>query len=144
MDYTIYSIGETEFLFAILNGIVRIFDTTVSGFASYIAIASLLMLLGGLLAKIFNDKTTPIKDWIFGLIFFFILAGPLSKVDVELIGVRDGSVYTVDDVPLFAALGGYLATSLSHLLANDFKQNVLMNQYRTLYNNFESIRRSLQ
>jgi len=123
MNYTIYSIGDTEFLFSVLNGIVRIFDTSVSGFASYVAIASFLVLLGGLMGRVFNDKATPLKDWIFGLIFFFILAGPYSKADVQIESVRTGQVWVVDDVPLFAALGGYLTTSLSHLIAQDFQQS---------------------
>jgi hypothetical protein len=123
MTYSIYSIGNSEFLYQVMNGMVRIFDFSNGGLSSFIAIASMLMLLGGLLGKIFNDKATPIKDWIFGLIFFFILSGPFAKADVEIISVRTGVVYTVDDVPLFVALGGYLTTSLTHLLSEEFQQS---------------------
>jgi hypothetical protein len=123
MTYSIFSIGNSEFLYQVMNGMVRIFDFSNGGLSSFIAIASMLMLLGGLLGKIFNDKATPIKDWIFGLIFFFILSGPFAKADVEIISVRTGVVYTVDNVPLFAALGGYLTTSLTHLLSEEFQQS---------------------
>ncbi|MFH3257854.1 conjugal transfer protein TraG N-terminal domain-containing protein [Klebsiella pneumoniae] len=120
-NYTIYTIGDIDFVYTAFNGIALIFSTHGSNewlrFAAYAAAIGLFYKsLRWVLAPTKND--VPIFSWIMGLLFYSIA---VIKADVTLESVKTGEVRNIDDVPLFIASTGELTTGLLHGLITDWR-----------------------
>ncbi|VGG00631.1 conjugal transfer protein TraG N-terminal domain-containing protein [Klebsiella pneumoniae] len=120
-NYTIYTIGDIDFVYTAFNGIALIFSSHGSNewlrFAAYAAAIGLFYKsLRWVLAPTKND--VPIFSWIMGLLFYSIA---VIKADVTLESVKTGEVRNIDDVPLFIASTGELTTGLLHGLITDWR-----------------------
>lgn len=120
-NYTIYTIGDIDFVYTAFNGIALIFSTHGSNewlrFAAYAAAIGLFYKsLRWVLAPTKNDVL--IFSWIMGLLFYSIA---VIKADVTLESVKTGEVRNIDDVPLFIASTGELTTGLLHGLITDWR-----------------------
>lgn len=105
-NYTIYTIGDIDFVYTAFNGIALIFSSHGSNewlrFAAYAAAIGLFYKsMKWVLAPTKND--VPIFSWIMGLLFYSIA---VIKADVTLESVKTGEVRNIDDVPLFIASTG--------------------------------------
>ena len=120
-NFTIYTIGEVDFVYTAFNGIALIFSSHGSNewlrFAAYAAAIGLFYKsLKWVLAPTKND--VPIFSWILGLLFYSIA---VIKSDVTLESVKTGEIRNIDDVPLFIAATGELTTGLLHGLISDWR-----------------------
>ncbi|BDA57899.1 MULTISPECIES: conjugal transfer protein TraG N-terminal domain-containing protein [Enterobacteriaceae] len=120
-NFTIYTIGETDFVYTAFNGIALIFSSHGSNewikFAAYAAAIGLFYKsMKWVLAP--NKTDVPIFSWIMGLLFYSIA---VIKADVTLESVKTGEVRNIDDVPLFIAASGELTTGLLHGLITDWR-----------------------
>ncbi|PLO88334.1 conjugal transfer protein TraG [Klebsiella pneumoniae] len=120
-NYTIYTIGDIDFVYTAFNGIALIFSSHGSNewlrFAAYAAAIGLFYKsMKWVLAPTKND--VPIFSWIMGLLFYSIA---VIKADVTLESVKTGEVRNIDDVPLFIASTGELTTGLLHGLITDWR-----------------------
>ena len=120
-NFTIYTIGDIDFVYTAFNGIALIFSSHGSNewlrFAAYAATIGLFYKsMKWVLAPTKND--VPIFSWIMGLLFYSIA---VIKADVTLESVKTGEVRNVDDVPLFIASTGELTTGLLHGLITDWR-----------------------
>ncbi|MBW8191395.1 conjugal transfer protein TraG N-terminal domain-containing protein [Neiella marina] len=110
LDYTIYTIGNFEFMHEVLHGVAKFFSDT-GGMWAFATVASALSLFAGFLFNLANPKPTdPIKQFIVGLVLFYILMGPDTRVEVEVQDTHTGNFLIVDDVPFLVGFGGYLTT----------------------------------
>lgn len=123
MDLTIYSIGDAEWLFFIMQGVARIFDYGNSPLSILVGAAAALGLLSLVVSTWINPQSKPLESWFIGMTLFMILLGPLSKTNVTIESVRDGSVYTVDDVPAIASIAGFATSSLMYGLSTAYEDN---------------------
>ena len=120
-NYTIYTIGDIDFVYTAFNGIALIFSSHGSNewlrFAAYAAAIGLFYKsMKWVLAPTKND--VPIFSWIMGLLFYSIA---VIKADVTLESVKTGEVRNIDDVPVFIASTGELTTGLLHGLITDWR-----------------------
>ena len=120
-NFTIYTIGEIDFVYTAFNGIALIFSSHGSNewikFAAYAAAIGLFYKsMKWVLAP--NKTDVPIFSWILGLLFYSIA---VIKADVTLESVKTGEVRNIDDVPLFIAASGELTTGLLHGLITDWR-----------------------
>ncbi|AOO59845.1 conjugal transfer protein TraG (plasmid) [Raoultella ornithinolytica] len=120
-NFTIYTIGEIDFVYTAFNGIALIFSSHGSNewikFAAYAAAIGLFYKsMKWVLAPSKTD--VPIFSWIMGLLFYSIA---VIKADVTLESVKTGEVRNIDDVPLFIAASGELTTGLLHGLITDWR-----------------------
>lgn len=120
-NFTIYTIGEIDFVYTAFNGIALIFSSHGSNewikFAAYAAAIGLFYKsMRWVLAPSKTD--VPIFSWIMGLLFYSIA---VIKADVTLESVKTGEVRNIDDVPLFIAASGELTTGLLHGLITDWR-----------------------
>ncbi|MGS1802776.1 conjugal transfer protein TraG N-terminal domain-containing protein (plasmid) [Klebsiella pneumoniae] len=120
-NYTIYTIGDIDFIYTAFNGIALIFSSHGSNewlrFAAYAAAIGLFYKsMKWVLAPTKND--VPIFSWIMGLLFYSIA---VIKADVTLESVKTGEVRNIDDVPVFIASTGELTTGLLHGLITDWR-----------------------
>ncbi|HCE8707540.1 TPA: conjugal transfer protein TraG N-terminal domain-containing protein [Raoultella planticola] len=120
-NFTIYTIGEIDFVYTAFNGIALIFSSHGSNewikFAAYAAAIGLFYKsMKWVLAP--NKTDVPIFSWIMGLLFYSIA---VIKADVTLESVKTGEVRNIDDVPLFIAASGELTTGLLHGLITDWR-----------------------
>lgn len=70
MDFNIYSLGSHEFMVRVLNAVGSLWGDGSTFIWGAIGSASLLGLMFGALSAIHDEKKSPVKDWIFGLIAF--------------------------------------------------------------------------
>ena len=120
-NFTIYTIGDIDFVYTAFNGIALIFSSHGSNewlrFSAYAAAIGLFYKsMKWVLAPTKND--VPIFSWIMGLLFYSIA---VIKADVTLESVKTGEVRNIDDVPLFIASTGELTTGLLHGLITDWR-----------------------
>ncbi|WP_458038530.1 conjugal transfer protein TraG N-terminal domain-containing protein [Klebsiella pneumoniae] len=120
-NFTIYTIGDIDFIYTAFNGIALIFSSHGSNewlrFSAYAAAIGLFYKsMKWVLAPTKND--VPIFSWIMGLLFYSIA---VIKADVTLESVKTGEVRNIDDVPLFIASTGELTTGLLHGLITDWR-----------------------
>ena len=122
MDFTIYSIGETIFLYEVLMGLRHMFDFGFSQLHVLIGTAALISLMVLVVKGWIDPNSNPILSWFIGLVMFMILCGPMSKVDVTIESVRTGEVYHVQDAPGIAAIAAIM-TSGMYGLATDYEDS---------------------
>ncbi|MGS1802972.1 conjugal transfer protein TraG N-terminal domain-containing protein (plasmid) [Klebsiella pneumoniae] len=120
-NFTIYTIGDIDFVYTAFNGIALIFSSHGSNewlrFSAYAAAIGLFYKsMKWVLAPTKND--VPIFSWIMGLLFYSIA---VIKADVTLESVKTGEVRNIDDVPVFIASTGELTTGLLHGLITDWR-----------------------
>lgn len=123
MDLTIYSIGDAQWLFFVLQGVARIFDYNNSPLAILVGSSAAIGLISLVVSTWVNPQVKPLESWFIGMVIFMILLGPLSKTNVTIESVRDGSVYSVDDVPAIASIAGFATSSLMYGLSTAFEDN---------------------
>ncbi|WP_435277360.1 conjugal transfer protein TraG N-terminal domain-containing protein (plasmid) [Psychrobium sp. nBUS_13] len=123
MDLTIYSIGDAQWLFFVLQGVARIFDYSNSPLSILVGASAALGLLSLVVSTWINPQSKPIESWFLGMLLFMILLGPLSKTNVTIESVRDGSVYSVDDVPAIASIAGFATSALMYGLSTAYEDN---------------------
>lgn len=130
MDFTIYSIGETAFLYEIIMGLRRMFDYGFSSLHILIGSVAGISLLTLIVKSWINPNSNPVLSWFIGMIMFMILCGPGSKVDVTIESIRTGQVYYVSDAPGIVAIAA-LMTSGMYGLSRDYEDSFSsVNGYR--------------
>ncbi|MGO3785884.1 MAG: conjugal transfer protein TraG N-terminal domain-containing protein, partial [Pseudoalteromonas prydzensis] len=130
MDFTIYSIGETAFLYEIIMGLRRMFDYGFSSLHILIGSVAGMSLLTLIVKSWINPNSNPVLSWFIGMIMFMILCGPGSKVDVTIESIRTGQVYYVSDAPGIVAIAA-LMTSGMYGLSRDYEDSFSsVNGYR--------------
>ena len=92
MDFTIYSIGETAFMYEVLMGLRRMFDFGFSSLHILIGATALLSLMTLVVKSWINPNSNPVLSWFIGLCMFMVLCGPFSKVDVVIDSGFGGNV----------------------------------------------------
>ena len=122
MDFTIYSIGETAFMYEVLMGLRRMFDFGFSSLHILIGATALLSLMTLVVKSWINPNSNPVLSWFIGLCMFMVLCGPFSKVDVVIESVRTGDVYYVNDAPGIAAVIAMM-TSGMYGLSRDYEDS---------------------
>ena len=102
--WTIYSIGDSAYLFQIYNAVAAI--TATDDFAGMIKIGLLLGLFFIVVKGILSGgQELRLQDFLIAFVVFSVFFGP--KVSVDIDDVYDGTVRTVDNVPVgIAALHG--------------------------------------
>ena len=102
--WTIYSIGDSNYLFQIYNAVAAI--TATNGFAGMIKIGLLLGLFFIVIKGILSGgRELRLQDFLIAVVVFSTFFGPKTTVDID--DVYDGTVKTVANVPVgLAALHG--------------------------------------
>lgn len=122
MDFTIYSIGNTEFLYEVIMGLRRMFDFGFSSLHILVGATALLSLMALVVKSWINPNSNPVQSWFIGLFMFMLLCGPMSKVDVTIESIRTGQVYYVDDAPGIVAIAAMM-TSGMYGLSKDYEDS---------------------
>lgn len=122
MDFTIYSIGNTEFLYEVIMGLRRMFDFGFSSLHILVGATALLSLMALVVKSWINPNSNPVQSWFIGLFMFMLLCGPMSKVDVTIESIRTGQVYYVDDAPGIVAIAAMM-TSGMYGLSRDYEDS---------------------
>lgn len=122
MDFTIYSIGDTAFLYEVVMGLRRMFDFGFSSLHVLVGTTAILSLMVLVVKSWINPNSNPVLSWFIGLCMFMILCGPLSKVDITIESIRTGDVYYVNDAPGIAAIAAMMTSGL-YGLANDYENS---------------------
>lgn len=120
MDFTIYSIGDTAFLYEVVMGLRRMFDFGFSSLHILIGTTALLSLMVLIVKSWINPNSNPVLSWFIGLCIFMILCGPMSKVDITIESIRTGDVYYVNDAPGIAAIAAMMTSGL-YGLSTDYE-----------------------
>ncbi len=108
MIWTVYSIGDSAYLFQIYNAVAAM--TGAGDFEGVIKIGLLLgfffIVIKGILS---GGRELRLQDFLIAVVVFSVFFGPKVTVDIE--DVYDGTVRTVDNVPVgIAALHGTVST----------------------------------
>lgn len=72
MDFTIYSIGNTEFLYEVIMGLRRMFDFGFSSLHILVGATALLSLMALVVKSWINPNSNPVQSWFIGLFMFKI------------------------------------------------------------------------
>jgi len=118
--WEIYSIGDSAFLAAVLNGVALI-----AGTGALAKLASIGFLLAvfvtafqGLMAD--GGPAFPYQRVLVAMVLYLLLYGPTARVAIE--DAYTGTVRTVDNVPLGVAATGSLVSSVGYQLTRLFEQ----------------------
>ena len=118
-NWTIYSIGDSEFLEQILISLVMV--TGSDDFMKAASISALLSIIFiGFSSMMNKGREFDLSSVLVGWILFSIMFIPRSTVLIE--DTVDGSVRVVDSVPLGVAASGGIISQLGYGLTNIFEQ----------------------
>ncbi len=118
MDFIIYSIGDSQWLFEIINAIAMIFQSDTMG--SLIRLGLLLGFIAALFQGLMaGGKTIEVQHLLIGIIIFNGFFIP--KKDVLIEDVYTGAVVQVDNVPLGVAFTGALFSQIGYKITQLFE-----------------------
>lgn len=119
--YSIYSIGDVDFLFDILNGVAMV--TGTGSFTRSCAVAFLLGVITSMLVALFKGgNKLPFSELFLSFLLFSLMFVPKTTVVIE--DVYNGRTQMVDNVPLGVAYPGHVISTvgfgLSEIMENAF------------------------
>ncbi len=118
MDFIIYSIGDSQWLFEIINAIAMIFQSDTMG--SLIRLGLLLGFIAALFQGLMaGGKAIEVQHLLIGIIIFNGFFIP--KKDVLIEDVYTGAVVQVDNVPLGVAFTGALFSQIGYKITQLFE-----------------------
>ena len=120
MVYTIYSIGDSAFLQAILNAIAMIAATGDYRMAGGIGglLGVLFMVLRSLIQ--WDGRGLRYQDMLVAILLYLLLFVPGVRVDIE--DAYTGQVRVVDNVPFGPAVTGFILSNVGYRLTYLFEQ----------------------
>lgn len=119
--FTIYSIGDANFLWEVLNAVAMLTSPLNGSFTKMVMIGSLVGLLAVFFQSILNGaKEINWQHSLLGAIFF--LAFIVPKEDVIIQDVYTTEVRNVDNVPLGVGMFGWITSTLGYSITTTFTQ----------------------
>lgn len=134
MNLTVSVLGDFDFIRDAIHAIARMFSTDNGGVFNYGSASLLVLFLFWVSLKQILDPEKaayPFKEFVVGLVFWMIFAGPISpKFDVSLTSLRDSHRFEViNDVPMLAAVPAWAATNFFNGLKSIARQNFSVVSY---------------
>ena len=118
MNFTIYSVGDADFLFAVLNGVSML--TRTGDFADLIRLGFLFGIILAVLQGIQKGGSGfSLGPTILGFLLFSVLFVP--KVDVNIEDTYTGSVTTLSNVPLGIGFSGNVVSLIGVNMTEAFE-----------------------
>jgi len=128
MQYTIFSMGDPDFMVRVMNGLAML--SQGGTLVTLMKIGILCGAIGGGLKAIFSaGKEFPLFHFFISMLLGMVLFGPLNTVTVLVTPVNPvpGSIYgnapiKVDHVPFGPAIAGFLLSHVGVALTQSFEQ----------------------